>query len=201
MHQLAMIHTLQPARAQAAGEGQLQAPAQLVGGGRLPRGLGLDTGLACRLRQGIEPLAVGLRNCCHIGGLLEAPFDLEAGDPNLGQLRQQLPGGQILGREQVALLAQVPLHPIDNQLIGKPASLGAFAPVGTALAQGLAGEALARIGHTEGPMHEHFQGHDATTLLELVLEACKILEAQFPGQHHSLAAQFGRMGHAGSTGD
>ena len=214
MHQLLVIHPLEPARSQSPRETQLQAPAQLVriqglvACLRAAWGLGLQAvgragglGWGAGGRQGIEPLAVGLGHRRHVAGVLEAPFDFEAGDARVGEVREQLPGGQVLGRQQVALLAEVALHPIDDQLIGKPAGLGALAPVGTALAEGLTGEALARIGHTQGPMHEHLQGHGTAPLVELLPQAAEVLEGQFPGQHHPLAAQFGRLGHPGRTGD
>ena len=50
-------------------------------------------------------------------------------------------------------------------------------------------------------MHEHLQGHGTAPLLELLPQAAEVLEGQFPGQHHPLAAQFGRLGHPGRTRD
>ena len=90
-------------------------------------------------KQLVEAAAIGLGDRRHIGGLLKAPFNLEAGDAEFGQLGDQLPGCQVLGRQQVALVAKGLLHPIHNQFIRQPAGLGTFTPVGTALAEGLTG--------------------------------------------------------------
>ena len=84
--------------------------------------------------KAIEALAIGLGDRRHVGGVLEAPLDLEAGHARLHQLGQQRPGRQILGRQQIALLAQIKLLAVDNQLIGQAAGLSALPPVGAALA-------------------------------------------------------------------
>ena len=99
VHQPLVIHSLEPARAQTPRETQLQVPPHLV------RIQGLVVGLAAGGREGIETLAVGLGHRRHVAGVLEAPFDLEAGDARVREIREQLPGGQVLGRQQVALLA------------------------------------------------------------------------------------------------
>ena len=91
----------------------------------------------------VEAAPIGLGHRRHIGGLLQAPFNLEAGNAKFGQLGDQLPGCQVLGRQQVALFAQRQLHTIHDQFVGQPAGLGAFTAVGTALAKGLTGQALA----------------------------------------------------------
>ena len=151
--------------------------------------------------QLVEAPPVGLGDGRHVGGLLQASFNLEARQPGRLQVGQELPGRQVLGGQQITTVAQIAGHPIHNQLIGQPAGLGTLTAIGTALAQGLTGEALAGVGDTQGPMHKHLQRHGQPPLLQLALQTLQIPQTQFPGQHHPHGPQLGRHGHPGGAGD
>ena len=47
---------------------------------------------------------------------------------------------------------------IADDLVGEPAGLGAFASVGRSAAEGLAGQALAGVGHAERTVDEDLDG-------------------------------------------
>ena len=151
--------------------------------------------------QPIQALAIGIGYGGHIGGFLQPPFDLEAGDAALCQLRQQIPGGEVLGRHQIPLLAKVTLLAIDDQLIRKAARLSALTPVGAALPKSFAGEALTGISHTQGAVNEHLQRHLETAAAQLLLDALQIAQAQLTGQHHTAATQISSHGHPGGAAD
>ena len=191
-----VVDAFKPARPEAPGETEFQLSPQV--GAPLP----IEPLGVLRIQgELVEAAAVGLRDRRHIGGILEPAFDLEARHTGLVELGQQLPGGQILGGQQVAAVLKIAGLTIHHQLIGQPAGLGTFAAVGAALPQGFAGEALTGIGHTQGPMDKHLEGHGQPPLVELPLEALQIPQPQFPRQHHTHRPQFGRHGHPGGTGD
>lgn len=96
---------------------------------------------------------------------------------------------------------QVALLPIHDQLVGEPAGLGAFTAVGAALAEGLAGEALPRIGHAQGAVHEHLQRHVQLTLPQLALQAAQVGEGQLAGEHHPRTPQRCSLRDTGRAGD
>ena len=74
--------SLKPACGQPSGEGQLQLP--------------LDSS-----DSGSRGAAVGIGHRCHMARVLQTPLDLQAG--NAGELRQQIPGRQVL-RWQITLI-------------------------------------------------------------------------------------------------
>ena len=81
MDQSAVIHPLQPATREAPGKAQLQLATH-----------------RCRIhRETIQLLAIGLGDRGHVGGVLQATFDLETGNPQVDQLREQRPGREVLG--------------------------------------------------------------------------------------------------------
>ena len=123
MNELAVVHAIEPAMAEATGKTELELAAQNV----------CISGRFARL-QLIQTTPVGVGDGRHIGELLESTLNLQAGDAAFGELGQQIPGGQILGRHQIALFAEIAFCAIHNQLIRKPAGLGTFAAVGAALA-------------------------------------------------------------------
>ena len=186
-----MVDAREPACGQAPGKRQLQAAAVVAGEG----------GLGAAVLPLVEAAAVGVRDHRHIAGLLEPPLNLEAGDPQLGKLGHQFPGGQILGRQQIALVGKIQCFAVHHELVGQTTGLGTFAAVGAALAEGLTGEALAGVGHAQGAVHEHLQRHIQSPLAQLALQALQIAQAQLPCQHHLAASQGHGLGHAGGTGD
>ena len=96
---------------------------------------------------------------------------------------------------------KIPFFAVNNQLVGQATSLGTLAPVGTALAQGFAGEALARIGNAKGSMHKHFQGHGQLALLQLTLQAAQVGERQLPGKHDPFTTKLRSHGNPCGAGD
>jgi len=191
--QLTVINAGQPARTETSRKAQLKVAAQLH--------LLVRRDRSAFSRELIEPLAIGVRHRGDVGGVLQPPFNLEAGDPRIHQIRQQLPGGQILRRQQITLFAEVELLAIHDQFVGEAAGLGTFAAIGAPLAQGFAGQALAGVGHTEGAMDEHLQRHLDLALAQLLLDAPQVLQAQLTGEDHPLAAELLSHRDTSRTGD
>ena len=92
-------------------------------------------------------------------GRLEPALDLQAGDAQLDQLGDQVVRREVLRAEEVLRLAEVDVLAVADDLIGHPAGLGALAAVGRPAAEGLAGQALARIGHAERAVDEDLDRH------------------------------------------
>ncbi len=105
---------------------------------------------------GVDRLAVVTRDVGDVFGRLEPPFDLQAGDPQLDQLRDQVVGGQVLWAQKILDVVKVDAPAVADDLIRHAAGLGALAPIRRAASQGLAGEALSRIGDAERTVNEHF---------------------------------------------
>ena len=131
MHQTAMVHPFQPTGGQTSGKCQLKLALHLR---RRSRGL-------------IQSPPIGVGNGCHVSSVLQAPFDLEAGHADALQFRQQLPGRQILGREEVALVFKGVGLTIHHHFVGQATGLGTFTSIGTALPEGFTGQALTGIGN------------------------------------------------------
>jgi hypothetical protein len=90
-------------------------------------------------------------------GRFQPALDLERGDAGAHEVGQHVEAGEILRAEQVAAVAEVNLPAVGDEIVGQAAGLGAFAAVGGAAAERLAGEALAGIGHAERAVHENLQ--------------------------------------------
>ena len=115
---------------------------------------------------------------------LQPPLDLQARDPSGEELRRQVVGGEILGGEEVALGPEIDVATIADQLVGEPARLGALAAVGTPPPEGLARQALPRVGHTQRAMNEHLQLHRRPPA-----DRPDLVDRQLPGQHHAFHAE------------
>ena len=143
MDQLLMVHPVHPSGVEPAGEGHFELVAILVT--RLP---GL-TG-----QSGVDRLSVNLTDGRHILGSLQPPLDLEARDTRGDEFGNVVYRRKILGREEVALVAEIAQCPVHDEFVGHAAGLGTFTPVGTPLTKRLAGEALAGVGHAECPVYK-----------------------------------------------
>ena len=86
-----MINSLKPTSRQPPGETKLQ----------------LALNLHNITIQAIKTAAIGVCDRRHIGGILEAPFDLETTDSEFHQISQERPCGEILGRQQIALIPEI----------------------------------------------------------------------------------------------
>ena len=143
LDQFLVVDPLQEARGEAAREALRQV-------GLLRLGQFQATSCASRF----ERLAIGRRRHRDILRALQPPFDLQAADPGRQQLGHQVPRRQVLRTQQVRLLPQVAQLAINNQLIRLPARLGTLPAVRAPPPQRLAGQALAAVGDTQGPMDE-----------------------------------------------
>ena len=185
MHQTAMVHPFKPTGGKASGKGQLKLALHL------------------RRRSGglIQALAIGVGDGSHVGSILQTPFDLEAGHADALQLRQQLPGRQILGREEVALVFKGVGLPIHHHFVGQATGLGTLTSIGTALPERFTGQTLTGIGDAKGAMHKHLQRHRKVPLNQLCLQSLEITQGQLTGQHHPLATERRSLGNTRGTGD
>ena len=121
-------------------------------------------------------------------GALSRPSIFRLATPELDQPRDQVVGREVLRAQEILRLAQVDVLAVADDLVGHPAGLGALAAVGRAAAEGLAGQALARIGDAEGPVDE-----DLERQLGLAADLADLGERELPGQDHARAAELGRQ--------
>ena len=106
----------------------------------------------------IDRLPVGPRHCCDIEGSLHPPFDLQAVDARVDQLRDMLDHAQVLGIENVG----PPLILIDRHIFAgsglfhhsilPSARMGAGAPVGVTAREIITQKAPPGIGNAHCPM-------------------------------------------------
>ena len=99
----------------------------------------------------------------HVLRRLEAALDLQAGDAQLDQSRNQVVSRKVLGAQKILSLPEIHGLAVADDLVGHPAGLGALAAVRRAAAQRLAGQALARIGHAECAVHEDLDRQSGLT--------------------------------------
>ena len=118
----------------------------------------VDSGLFFRHPTLVQRLSIDTRNVRNILRCLEPPFNFKRRHADPHQLRQHFQTCEILRTEQIFPIAEWNLFAIRNQIVGEPAGLGAFAPIGRASAESFAGEALARVRHTQRAVDENFQG-------------------------------------------
>ena len=166
MDQFLMIHTMHPAGVETAGKSHLELVAILIA---------CFARMACQ--SSINRLPIDLANRRHILGSLESSLDLETLHTGSDQLRDIVHRGEILRREKVALIPEIPQRAVNDEFVGHTASLGALTAVGTTLPERFAGQALARVGNTESAMDEDFERH------AIRIEALQLPEREFTGQH------------------
>ena len=78
-------------------------------------------------------------------------------DAELRQLRHERARLEVLGRQEVRAVAEVAQHAVDHELVRQAARLRARAAVGAAAADGLAGQALARVRDAERAVDEDLE--------------------------------------------
>ena len=88
MDQQAVINAGEPTGAEASRETQLKVASELK---LIRRRHGFTFA-----RKLIEPLAIGVGDSGHIGGIFEPPFNLQAGHAGIDQIGKELPRSQIL---------------------------------------------------------------------------------------------------------
>ena len=105
--------------------------------------------------RGVDAAAIQARRRGDVVRALEAALDLERAHAELDQTRYGGARFQILRREQVGALAELPQHVVDHELVRKAAGLGTSATVGAAAADGLTGQTLPRVRHAQRAVDEH----------------------------------------------
>ena len=146
VRQIRMVGACEPARAETTREGHFQ----FIAVRRCDRRFLL-------LHRGIERLAVNTGDGGDVFGRFEATFDLERFHPGADKIGNQIRRGEILRTKEITDRTKFAGHTVHHDLVGHAAGLGAFAAVGTALAQRLAGQALAGIRDAEGPVDKNLQ--------------------------------------------
>ena len=143
-----------------------------------------------RGQHAVEHRPVGGRHREHVVGGLHAPLYLERGGTGCHQLGHEVDGAEILRREQVlARRRQLLALCAVAQLVGKPARLGAQAPVRRAAADHRGHEALARIAHAQGAVGERLDFQtEAGRNAGQVLNFC---QGQLARERHAARAQLG----------
>ena len=87
----------------------------------------------------------------------EPALNFEGTEAKPDQLGDLVNGGQVLWGEKIGSIAEVAGLPVDLEGVRKAAGLGAFAPVGAAATEDLAGETLTGVGDAEGSMDKDLQ--------------------------------------------
>ena len=135
-------------------------------------------------QRGINRLPVVTRDVGHVLGGLQTTFDFERTYSGLNQLGNQIVGGQILRTQEISNLLEVNIFTVANHFIRQSTGLSALSTVGTPPTQTLARQTLPGIGHTKRPMHENLKRHG-----RMLTDLSDLVEAQFPGQNHSVKIQ------------
>ena len=141
-----VVGAIEPAGGEAAGERHLHG-VEMAASLFWQQGDSRQGGIYCA--------AVGAGSGGHVFRALEPAFNLEAVYSGGKHLRHTIQRAEILRGKDVAAFAQVAEPAVDFEFVGHAAGLGAFTAIGAALPQGFAGEALAGVGHAEGPVAEN----------------------------------------------
>ena len=165
VNQFLVVHPVHPTGRQPPRESHLKLIAIL------DISFGRTAGKGC-----IDRLSVDLTDSRDILRRLQPSLDLEALHSCLDQGGDIIYRSKILRREKVAFVSKVPEHAVDHELIGHPAGLRTFAPIGTPLSQGLTREALTGVGDTERPVNKNLQGHPFR------VKTLKFAEGEFTGK-------------------
>ncbi len=141
----------------------------------------------------VDGFAIDAGDGGDVFGGFEAAFDLEGDDPGFDEIRDKIDGGEVLWGEEVAVLAEITGFPIDNDLVGHAAGLGAFAAVGGALAEAFRGEALAGVGDAEGAVDEDFEGSGKCRVRseKCGLKSFDFFDGEFAGEDGALHGEDG----------
>ena len=190
-----VVDALEPTGEETAGETHLK----LVAGGlgfEFRRGDAGEVG-----HDLVEGLAVDPGDARDVFGRLEAAFDFQRGDSGADEVGEHLEAGEVLGAEEVAFVAEGHLHAVRDEIVGQAAGLGAFAAVGGAAAERLAGEALAGVGDAECAVDEDFQGELHLRGGLGGVDFSDVGEGIFAGEDDELGAEFAGEGDAGGARD
>ena len=104
----------------------------------------------------VEFLPVIGRTVFYVGHVFESSLYLERRYTRIEKLLQSVALIEVPKREQMLVFGDDIAFPVYEG-IGKPAVLGAFAPVGTASAHRFAKIALSAVTDAQGSMHENFE--------------------------------------------
>ena len=149
VHQFLMVGALQEPVREAARETVLQLLRVAPGEGRW-----------ASFQRRAQRAAVLVHHVGDVLRTLHAALDLEAGDAGQKQLREQIARREIAGGEEILELLVAARRlgaAVDDQIVRHAAALRALAPVGAAVLQSLAGQALAAPAHAERAVDEALQ--------------------------------------------
>ena len=110
--------------------------------------------VALREDGAVESAPILVDDVRDVLGPLHAPFDLEATHARGEQLGQQIVRREIFRAEQVLHLIGLAAAPVDDQVVRQTAALRALPPVGAAVLQRLAGQALPAPAHAQRAVDE-----------------------------------------------
>jgi hypothetical protein len=157
--ELLVVDAAEPARVESPRKAHLEVVERFAADGVEHGGLGCGYRTEDLGHDPVEGRAVDAGDVGDVLGALEPAFNLERGDAGPDEVGQHVETGKVLRAEQVAAVAEVHGPAVGDKLVGHAARLGAFAAVGGAAAEGLAGEALSGIGDAERAMHEDLEWH------------------------------------------
>ena len=139
--------------------------------------------LGVRSQVGIELRAVVPHHIFDVGGVFQAPFNLERRNTRGDQIAQPLVQPEILEREQAAV-AQQHVSLAVEQVVARAAGLDAGAAVGTPPRKGLAQIAVAAVADAEGSVHKEFQ-----VAMHGSADGANLVERQLPLKNQPLEPQ------------
>jgi hypothetical protein len=202
--ELLVVDAAKPARVLTAGERHLEFVVRRVergsGGGFLCGG---SVGSGGRGRAHfIEGLAIDARDAGDVFGGFEAALDFEGGDAGADEIGQDIEAGEVLRAKEVAAVTEINFLAVGDEIVREAASLGAFAAVGGAAAEGFAGEALARVGDAEGAVDKDLERQRRRGGLGLgCLDGLDLGDGIFAGEDDELRAEIAGEADAGGAGD
>ena len=186
MDQVPVVDPAQPARGEAARKSHFHLVAFLVRSrGRLDTALG-------GIKGAIERVAIETRDRGDIFRLLEPPLDLERTDPEFDEFWNELESGEIARRQQVASPSQIDILSVAEKVVGHPAGLGAFPPVGGSSPERLRRQALSGIRDAQGAVDERLERDWIGVGGENVADLGDLGERILPCEHHEGAAKLPR---------
>ena len=118
------------------------------------------------LERRVDRFAVNRGDRCDIFGGFQASLDFKRGHAPFDEGWDFIHCGEILRRKQVALVAEVAQGTVHNEFVGHAARLRAFPAIRTPATEGLAGEALARVGHAQRSVNKCLQRHRGRELFQ-----------------------------------
>ena len=118
------------------------------------------------LKRCIDGFTVNRGDRCDIFWGFQASLDFKRGHAPLDKRGDFIYCGEILRRKQVTLVAEVAEGAVHHEFVGHAARLSALTAIRAPAAEGLAGEALARVGHAQRSVNKCLQRHRGRELFQ-----------------------------------